>query len=145
MLLLSIHPRYVDAILVGDKRFELRRRKPSVEKGAGLIYSTSPRMELAATFQVAAVTRAPLVMLWQLVRESAGVSRREFDAYFQGCDTGVAIQLSDVLRLSNPIPLQALRQHWCGFQPPQGFRYLDAGEVARVFDAESRRKARRAA
>jgi predicted transcriptional regulator len=144
MLLLSIHPRYVDAILAGDKRFELRRRKPKMEKGPGLIYSTSPRMELAATFQVASVTRAPLILLWQLVRDSACVSRREFDAYFRGLDAGVAIQVADVAPLSSPVPLPTLRAHWPGFQPPQGFCYVNDAEVSRVLAAESGRKIRRA-
>jgi len=132
MLLLSIHPRHVDAILAGDKRVELRRRKPRMEQGRGLIYATSPRMELAATFRVASVTRAPLVLLWQLVHDTACVTRREFDAYFQGLDSGVAIHVADVTALSDPISLQVMRDHWPGFQPPQGFCYVDANEAKRV-------------
>jgi len=137
MLLLSIHPRYVDAILAGDKQFELRRRKPKIEEGPGLIYSTSPRMELAATFQVASVTRAPLKKLWQLVRESASVTRWEFDSYFHGLDTGVAIHLDDVAVLNTPVPLQVIREHWPGFQPPQGFRYVTPDDAARILGSRA--------
>jgi predicted transcriptional regulator len=132
MLLLSIHPRHVDSILAGGKRVELRRRKPSVEQGPGLIYATSPRMELAATFRIAKVTRAPLILLWQLVRDTACVTRREFDAYFQGLDCGVAIHLADVAAVSTPISLKDMRDHWPGFQPPQGFRYLSESEVSHL-------------
>lgn len=143
MLLLSIHPRHVDAILAGDKQVELRRRKPSMEQGPGLIYATSPRMELAATFRVVKVTRAPLILLWQLVRDTACITRREFDDYFQGLDCGVAIHLADVAALAEPVPLKNMRDHWPGFQPPQGFRYVDAADAARVLPQRAlpRRKA----
>jgi len=125
MLLLSIHPKHVDAILSGTKQVELRRRKPHIQSGPALIYATSPRMELAARVHVTSVVRAPLGMLWRSVREVAGVSRREFYDYLAGLDSGVAIWLSDVKPIRSPIPLSKLRTIWQGFQPPQGFCYLN--------------------
>lgn len=132
MLLLSIQPRYVDAILDGSKQFELRRRKPKAESGPALIYSSAPRMELVASFQIASVTRAPLGLLWQLVRESAGVSRREFDTYFHGLESGVAIEIEDVARLRQPVPLCDLRSAWRGFHPPQSFRYINQTDLDKL-------------
>lgn len=145
MLLLSIHPRHVDAILSGEKKVELRRRKPSVENGPGLIYSTTPKMELAATFDVEAVTRTSLSLLWPMVRDVACVTRKEFDAYFQGLESGVVIHLANVRSLQAPISLSSLRIHWPGFQPPQGFRYLDEAEVLRVMKCEHAFPAKRVA
>ena len=145
MLLLSIHPRHVDAILSGGKKVELRRRKPSVENGPGLIYATTPKKELAATFDIQGVTRTPLHLLWQMVRDVACVTRKEFDAYFDGLETGVAIRLGKVEPLHAPISLKALRTHWPGFQPPQGFRYLDEVEVSRVLKCERAFHTKRAA
>lgn len=124
MLLLSIRPKYVDAILAGEKRVELRRRRPRVESGRVLVYATAPRMELVATFRITGVTRAPLNLLWQSVRDIAGVSRREFDAYFEGMELGYGLHIKDVVRLNRPIPLVDLRSIWAGFHPPQGFRYI---------------------
>jgi predicted transcriptional regulator len=59
-------------------------------------------------------------VLWQSVREVAGVSRREFDDYFTGLYSSVAIWLTDVARFRYPIPLTELRAMLHGFQPPQG-------------------------
>jgi predicted transcriptional regulator len=138
MLLLSIHPRYVDAILAGSKTVELRRRRPRIESGKALIYASAPRMELVASFRVAKIVRAPLGSLWQAVRHVAGISRQEFDAYFSGLQSGVAISIADVTEFG-PVPLDDLRAAWDGFHPPQGFRYLDWSDVAALkIDALSR-------
>ena len=75
MLLLSIHPRYADLILSGEKTVELRRRRPRIKSGPGLIYATSPRMELVAMFRIEGVISVPLVLLWQAVRDAAGVTQ----------------------------------------------------------------------
>lgn len=132
MLLLSIHPRHVKAILSGDKRVELRRRRPRISQGEALIYSTAPQMELVATFQIQSVARQPLKLLWQSVRDIAGISRQQFDDYFCGVDAGVSIRIADVKELRRPISLNELRDAWPGFQPPQGFLYLDHAEIARL-------------
>lgn len=141
MLLLSIHPSYVDAILRGEKKVELRRRRPRIECGQALIYATSPRMELAGSFRVGSVVRAPLCMLWQSVRDIAGVSKAEFDSYFDGLDCGVAIHIQSPVRFRDAVPLDSLRAAWPGFQPPQGFRYVEPTVVAKLVTPRSRRTA----
>jgi predicted transcriptional regulator len=132
MLLLSIRPKYVDTILAGEKRVELRRRSPRVKSGPALIYATAPRMELVAAFRVASVIHVPLSLLWQSVRDIAGVTRDEFDAYFHGLKSGVGIRIADVAAFRTPIPLDDLRTALKGFHPPQGFRYLDWADVAKL-------------
>jgi predicted transcriptional regulator len=87
-------------------------------------------MELVASFWVTSVVRAPLGMLWQSVSDVAGITRREFDAYFEGLEFGVSIRISGLDEFPKPVPLSDLRTIWRGFHPPQGFRYLDAGDVA---------------
>jgi predicted transcriptional regulator len=89
-------------------------------------------MELVARFHVVSVTHAPLHLLWQLVRDTAGVTRREFEAYFRGLKAGTAIQIGDVISFVEPVSLAKLRRIWGGFQPPQGFRYVTASDVARL-------------
>jgi predicted transcriptional regulator len=132
MLLVSIHPKYVELILSGDKKVELRRRAPRVNGGSALIYATSPRMELIATFQIASVVRAPLGQLWESVRDIAGVTRTEFETYFAGLELGIAIGIADVEKLRAPVKLNEIRASLGKFHPPQGFRYLSSDQVARL-------------
>lgn len=124
MLLLSIHPKYVDLILAGEKQFELRRRKPRIKTGTAIIYASSPRMQLVATLQVSSVITGSSGMLWKVVQHSCGVTRTEFDRYFHGVERGVALRIGDVQPIS-PIPLADLRAIWPGFHPPQGYLYID--------------------
>ena len=125
--MLSIHPRFVDNIFAGVKRVELRRRLPRVAADdAVVIYATVPTTAVVGFFTVESVERLPLGPLWRRVREIAGVTRTEYRDYFKGLTEGVGIFIRNVVRFSRPIPLADLRAFWPGFQPPQGFRYLDA-------------------
>lgn len=87
------------------------------------------------------MTRARLGLLWKLVGDTAGVSRREFNRYFHGLDEGVAIQIDEVRAFPNPVPLEVLRAAWKGFNPPQGFRYVDLADVANLSGHCERRAA----
>jgi predicted transcriptional regulator len=124
-LLLSIRPRFVDGILQGVKRVELRRRLPRI--GANdtvLIYATVPTAALVGFFTVESVNRLPLRTLWRQVRDIASVTRAEYLDYFDGLDEGVGIFISDAVPFSHPIPLSELRRLGSEFLPPQGFRYI---------------------
>lgn len=132
MLLLSIHPEFADSIIAGAKTVELRRQLPRVSSGPAVIYASSPRMELVATFQIQSTIRLPLKLLWQAVRYQAGVSKSKFDSYFTGLESGVAISIGNVSLLPRPIPLDELRSMWRGFHPPQGFRYLQLSDVRKL-------------
>jgi predicted transcriptional regulator len=98
-------------------------------------------MELVASFQIANVIRAPLPLLWRLVADTAGVSRRTFNSYFDGLQFGIAIGISEVTQFSTPISLCDLRSMWHGFHPPQGFRYLADVETSRLRMRIARRAA----
>jgi predicted transcriptional regulator len=124
-LLLSIRPQYADAIFRGEKLFELRRRRPRMQPGDRVIvYSSSPRKALVGCFTSPRIVACSLPDLWDVVGSSAGVTKTEFDQYFDGLSSGVAIAISAPVPLKNPIPLSGLRRLWPHFQPPQSFLYL---------------------
>ena len=115
-VLMSLRPRYADAILTGEKTVELRRRRPSFPPGTNvLIYSSSPDQRVLGSFAAGAVLEGPPADLWPAIRQRAGVSREEFDAYFAGCEIAYAIEVSNPRRLS---PSQL------GMRPPQSYLFL---------------------
>lgn len=129
-LLLSIRPRFVDGILAGTKKVELRRRLPRlVQVDRVLIYSTAPVMAVVGFFAVERVERQPLPQLWHRVRDIAGITKVEFDDYFSGLCDGVGIYISKVEPFVEPVNLACLRQLWTDFTPPQGFRYILGSEL----------------
>jgi len=127
LLLLSVRPRFAALILAGTKTIELRRVRPRVVPGDGvLLYVSSPVMALTACSTVERVFEGSPTKLWEVVRSRAGVTRREYDEYFRGAARGAGISLGEVDRFSHAVPLSELREIWPGFHPPQSFRYLDS-------------------
>jgi predicted transcriptional regulator len=126
-LFLSVRPVFANKILSGAKTIELRRVRPNVSTGdMVLIYSTSPEMALLGRAQVAEVVAGTPSGIWEQVKGRAGISRGEYDEYFSGAPTAIAIRLCAAQRLTRPIPLRELRERWPWLRPPQGYRYVDA-------------------
>jgi predicted transcriptional regulator len=131
-IILSIRPEYVKRIVEGAKQVELRRVCPKqIHSGTlVLIYASSPIQAIVGAFKVDYVIQKPLQELWELVQNHAGVTRQEFDLYFQGVSNGVGIFFSETWTMENPVKLQQIQQKVEGFSPPQGFRYITKQELA---------------
>ena len=120
--LLSIKPKYAEAIFRGEKRFEFRRvifRKPV---DVVLVYSTSPVSRVAGEFEVDAVISGTVEELWKRTKHCAGIDRRRFFSYFHGREVGYAIAIGSVRRYATSLDL---RREF-GIRPPQSFVYLNA-------------------
>jgi len=130
VVFMSVHPRFVELIFSGKKKFELRRRGAGLNAGDIVyVYATSPEMALRGRFVVNDVIHEKLPTLWSRVRNTAGISKKQFDEYFQGKERGFAISVRDEMLLS-PVPLATLRKTWPGFHPPQSYRYLASQEAS---------------
>ncbi|EDN68745.1 conserved hypothetical protein [Beggiatoa sp. PS] len=131
ILLLSVRPKYAEKIFEHTKTVELRRIRPKRIKNGDLvlIYVSSPVKALVGTFRIDQIVEKPLKNLWHLVRNQAGVTRKEFDDYYKGVSVGVGIffKVQDVIKLSEPITYDRLKQQ--NFHPPQGFRYCRSYET----------------
>ncbi len=127
VLLLSVRPRFMDAILAGDKHVELRRRPPrSLETRVALLYASSPVCALVGVCLIDGLIEAAPTRLWREVGGVSGVSRVMFTEYFSELAVASALLLGHRWRFREPISLAELRASWKGFQPPQSFRYLSA-------------------
>lgn len=132
-LLVSVRPRFASLLLSGEKTVELRRTPPDVEFGAlVLMYESSPNRRLVGRGRVAAIDVDEPDSIWTRHGPNTGISRGEFDAYFQGTSRAVAISIRGVVPLDRPASLDELRRRWAGFQPPQSFRYLSHTQVQRL-------------
>ncbi len=126
VMMLSIHPRHVQKILEGTKSVELRRTRPLVTPGQPVaIYATLPSGALVATCRIGEVHAGNPATLWRLVGGDTGVTRAEFDAYFEGADSAVALRLDTVTALVGEISLAQLRAQGRSFHPPQTWHFLD--------------------
>jgi predicted transcriptional regulator len=127
-LLLSIKPRYADAIFVGTKTFELRKVRPRVVAGdLVLVYVTVPRCRLEGAFRVGSVLEMAPEKLWLSVRGKCGITKAEFMTYYADKTTAFAIGVAEAWLLETAVELSELRTE--EILPPQGYRYLTAMET----------------
>ena len=127
MIILSLKPRYAEAILAGLKTVELRRIEPKmIVPTRALIYATTPVKALLGTCIVDAVTTDRLAELWKEYGSRTGIRHSEFRDYFKGLKVGSALALSDARQFSRQIPLADLRASRCVERPPQSYSYVDA-------------------
>lgn len=134
-LVLSLKPRFAEAILAGTKTVEVRRVMPRVALPTlALLYASGNVRALVGTCVVQSVARHPADELWHLHGAGTALSRTEFNSYLQGRDSGVALLLERPEPLATPIPLHTLRQAH-GFRPPQSFAYVSRAQRRRLLAA----------
>lgn len=132
-LLISIRPKYADAILNGHKTVELRRTRPALGSGSVvLIYASSPDMALVGSAVVADIVTHHPLDLWVQHNQTLGVSYREFSDYFAGTDTAHGLVLQRARRLAR-ISLTGLRE--IGLSPPQSWRYVGHETIKLIHSA----------
>lgn len=128
VLLLSIKPYFVQKILDGEKRVELRKSRPQLNTGDYiLVYESAPQKILRGWFEVENIVYAEPESLWEKVKKDAGLTKEEFDLYYQNSNFGVGIFMKD--RHITALSLDEVRQHWPHFRPPQSFHYLKENEI----------------
>ncbi|MGJ3227103.1 hypothetical protein ACQEUV_17330 [Micromonospora aurantiaca (nom. illeg.)] len=129
-LLLSLRPRFANAILTGDKTVELRRRPINALPGTPVIlYASSPTMAIVGTARLRAVQALTPGSAWRTYRKSLGLSRSEYDTYLDGSTRAYLLLLHQVCSLNEPLPLHRLREEGT-FNPPQSFRYVAESDPA---------------
>jgi predicted transcriptional regulator len=136
--IISIHPRYADAILSGTKTIELRRRIPELPPGSRLwIYATRPTSAVIGIATIQEVTKAHPTIVWKKHRNGAGMDHASFKAYFNGAQQAFAILLTAVGPVG-PITIDQLREIRDHFHPPQVMMRLTASEVRALRELAAR-------
>lgn len=134
--LLSIHPRFAEAILNGEKRVEFRRTKFSRDVSHVVIYATLPIGKVIGWFEVAGIETQHPDDLWRKFQGSGGIDEDDFRAYYNGRETGYAIRVRESRRLKRAKPLTAVCK---GIRPPQSFTYLNKAAARKLFGQRTRR------
>jgi predicted transcriptional regulator len=139
ILFLSVQPKYAELILVGQKTAELRKVRPSIEKGdIVILYVSSPVKKVKALATVEGITSAHPDQLWTQISDEVGVTDQEYLDYFRGKSIGYAIHLSKLRLLETPITLSKLREYWPGFHPPQVYQYIPKRDLVRLLEVSQK-------
>jgi len=121
-VLLSVKPRFAEAILAGEKTFEFRRalfRRPVTRV---IIYASSPTRKVVGEFTIGKVLFLSLDALWTSTSDGGAIDRAYFERYFEGRSQGYALKVKSARRYRIPLCLQKD----LGIKhAPQSFRYID--------------------
>lgn len=135
--IISIRPRFAEAILSERKTVELRRRIPPIEVGTRLwIYATRPTGAIVGVAIVDTIFRGTPEAVWDTYFDRIGINRSDFDRYYAGAPEAIGIRLSKVQRIK-PISIEQLRIWKQGFHPPQVLTRITASEASRLLQLTS--------
>ena len=123
--LLSIRPKYSNAILSRQKHVEFRLRPFRKDIEHIVIYSSSPVRKVVGFFQVKNVRVLNTKQAWKEFGNLGCLSKEEFFEYCKNREQVVAISIDKVVQLSKPITLDRVNKNYC---PPQSFRYISRKE-----------------
>ncbi|WP_319558302.1 ASCH domain-containing protein [Thiomicrorhabdus sp.] len=120
-VLLSIKPEFADKILSGTKKFEFRKVIfKAKEVRSIVIYSSSPVRKVIGEFDISEIFEMDPRELWERTSEFSGIEKDYFDEYFDGKETGFAIEVGSFKKYKKPLNLKDLGVS----SPPQSFCYL---------------------
>ena len=122
-VLLSIKPKYVEAIINGQKTYAFRKvifKKNQVN--IVYIYSTSPIKKIVGAFRIGDIIEDRPEDLWKRLNGVSGMDKQDFFNYFENTERGFAIEIKNVEKFEDPLdPTEAIPN----FVPPQSFRYIN--------------------
>lgn len=136
-VLLSLRPKYAELIISGQKRAEIRRLPSRIQAGTtALVYASTPCRSLVGAVQVLDVQRLAPSTTWKRWGRDTGLAKAEFDDYVQGQRQVTTLVLGAVVRFSNPLSLDTLRDRWKPFIAPQSYRFLRDAEFSAILNGE---------
>jgi predicted transcriptional regulator len=92
-----------------------------------VIYATAPVQHVIGSFRVAACDVAEPAELWKRYGHVGGIEQRDFDGYYEGRQSGVAISVD-----GPPTPLDLPQTAVGQVRPPKSFTYLSAETAQRI-------------
>ncbi len=128
-VLLSIEPKYAEAIISGIKKYEFRRtifKRKDIDRV--YLYSNSTVRKIVGAFEIERIIEGNPQEIWKKCHEYGGISEEDFFKYFTGARKAFAIKIKNAQIFHEPIDPYSM---FVKFTPPQSFYYLG-------FDIEGR-------
>ncbi|HBG2133558.1 TPA: hypothetical protein KPJ62_003928 [Clostridioides difficile] len=126
-LIISIKHKYVEEILNNKKKFEYRKTifKEDVKKI--YVYSTLPHKKIVGYFKYTKYLKDNPKHIWDKTKEFSGISKDEYDKYFNNRDIAYAIEIREFIKFDEAINP---KEYIDNFIAPQSYKYINKN----VFD-----------
>ncbi len=118
---MSIHPEFVRLILNGKKKVEFRKIRFSIDVSHVVIYATLPIKKIVGYFEVKNINTGSPDELWSSYRNIGGIEEERFYEYYKNYSNGIAIEIGEVYKLDNYLPLSYISSS----APPQSYSYIN--------------------
>ena len=120
-VLLSIKPEFVEKIFDGSKKYEYRK---SIFKRSDVrvvvIYASTPVKRVVGEFLIEDILTDDIDSIWELTKNQSGITRTDFQLYFQQKIFANAIKIGAVKKYDSPMLLSDLNIEFA----PQSFCYI---------------------
>lgn len=121
-LLLSIKPKYVDAILAGTKRVEYRTRiRKDPEVTTALIYRSGDLKKIVAEFTIGGIIEGTPEQVWEQTKEFGGIEKQDYFRYFANRNKAYAYHICNIVIYQEAIPLSSIGIE----KAPMSFMYIE--------------------
>ncbi len=123
IFLLTIKPKYAEAILSGRKKYELRRlRGPSITSGSLVIlYVSGDTKSIIGEFIAGEVIKDTPDNVWKAVRKPGTGIGREVYRYIKGSRLAQAVEVLNPRLYKVPVTLEEIRNIIPGWNPPHSY------------------------
>ena len=101
--ILSLQPKYAEAIIEGSKTVEFRRTIFQKDTQRIYVYSSAPTKMILGYFTIFEVIQETPKNLWNRFHEVGGIDEVAFFKYFEDTDLGFGIVIDQVIVFENPI------------------------------------------
>lgn len=122
IVLMSIKPKYADAIARGEKLIEFRKQPLPTTVNRIYVYSSYPAKRIIGFFEVENIVSESPILLWQKYASVGCIDKKSFFDYFKGKKLGYGILIKKFQLLSFP---KDPKEFDNAFRAPQSFCYLD--------------------
>lgn len=121
-VLLSIKPKYANAILAGIKLVEFRKIafKQKIERV--YIYSSAPEQKIIGYFTIENIVSDTPERLWRKFNRVGSITHEDFFEYYANKEVGYSIKIKSVNRFKKSIDP---KQIFDNFVPPQSYMYCE--------------------
>jgi predicted transcriptional regulator len=124
-VLISIKQKYVESIISGEKKAEIRRLFPANPNISRVyVYVPTPERHIVGYFEIKEIFMLPIEELWEASGKLSALSRDEFSKYLFGKEVGTSVHFDRLTLLAHKPTLNELRKSIPSFHPPQSFMYL---------------------
>lgn len=119
-ILLSIHPRYINSIFSGEKKYEYRKTQFRQKVSSVVVYATTPVKKIVGEFTCEEILKDSPQNIWEQTKKFSGISQIDFVDYFEHSLFAYAIKIVQPVLYQKVKKLSDLNV----LKAPQSFLYL---------------------